>query len=932
MNAIRYVNPFSARHQALKDFNKLTGIQKATTIFVTTLISILTLMFATTPVFRALVGRFKAIDIKKPFVSPVTLPQRRVAEKTHKLMAELLSPFLPKVEEKNQTRDDGHQEIGDFNINTDDDLQADTDKNEDQSIDSTQKVENTNESDDQEVDLSDLSLIFNFEEDDINLFNQELMALKEDTQTTTDQKLGILKAVTTLNSSCHEATFGSESLTHTDDKIESALMDSITSLESIIDLESITTDSQNVSQTPPLTVGDKDLSKSIIVIDVDDSKESDEHKLDATTLQKLTSPNHIGAVFVETNSQTIKAPTDSWVAIGNVKELEERLCHSERKQEFKGSYNLVGQFYSLINASSEEIGDETVLTFDSDGKLCTQEECPDGMSPESTVGTFFQMIKETYGPVLGKRIINRYFRNSSARVTLTEVTYKDLKRAFIGAAANVRRSDLKKLFQQIHKDFKTNLPIRCGELLSDTMIDSIKQRDEFDELSSEQIAILKSAYSILPGKGGQFQSTLGLLFEGANIEESSTTFDPLAHDLVTLLDLGDIKLIDKQTMKHSLSEHIGKKIVYRELQRGMIIPLLNKSGEECQYYVNDHLEHKGDAVIANLITPVNQENHFSTSTAEKDIFLTFRGTHPDPAGKDAGASIHRDVDSSGVGRKDFNERSEEILQMLEYYLIHSDDTLISLNISGHSLGGCDTQRALLLISKKISESAPNSPWRKIKHIDVNTHNSPRLEDDTATEFVNVIKELDRMAEDEELDLGIDLTHIRIFDKDSEDFIQTLWYKLLGAEIRDSKIFKKKIIKVQFNQSLSAGGKHSAKAFMTTSASHTKTIIDDNTADDLLQKELCQRYYWKDDENTTGWEKLTQSFLWAVSYLHTSPVTLAQCVLYKGKFFAAILNITRFLFGTRSSPRAVVKGYLEGKQSSPKRKRLEHWQKDLTGIL
>ncbi len=82
MNTIRYVNPFSARHHALQDFSKLTVIQKLTTLFVTTIVSVLSLMFAMTPVFRALVGRFKPIDVKKP-VTPKTPAPQKTAKKTN---------------------------------------------------------------------------------------------------------------------------------------------------------------------------------------------------------------------------------------------------------------------------------------------------------------------------------------------------------------------------------------------------------------------------------------------------------------------------------------------------------------------------------------------------------------------------------------------------------------------------------------------------------------------------------------------------------------------------------------------------------------------------------------------------------------------------------------------------------------------------------
>ncbi|CDR33865.1 F-box/WD repeat-containing protein [Criblamydia sequanensis] len=59
---ISIVNPFSNRYQALEDFNKLTFLNKVTVIFVTTITSILSVLFCTALVFRSLVGRLKPLD------------------------------------------------------------------------------------------------------------------------------------------------------------------------------------------------------------------------------------------------------------------------------------------------------------------------------------------------------------------------------------------------------------------------------------------------------------------------------------------------------------------------------------------------------------------------------------------------------------------------------------------------------------------------------------------------------------------------------------------------------------------------------------------------------------------------------------------------------------------------------------------------------
>ncbi len=652
-----------------------------------------------------------------------------------------------------------------------------------------------------------------------------------------------------------------------------------------------------------------------VIIDVDDDATYIKNTpLDDSQILNLISPKHLTSPHkVEDVKSSITVSDsltlDGWVAA--LRNSDEVGTLDSRKNEFKGTYNLIGQFYQLISSLDDEPDEGTLVTFNENGVLCINTEKPTGLLPEA-IKHFEQMIKETYGIELGERILNRYFRDNSKHSNLKELTYKDIKKAFIGASANVKISDLKKLFNNIHDDFKGLLPLRCGELLSTSMIDSIKQTTQFEDLTSEQLNILRRAFTVLPNKEGKCRKTLKVFFEGKTVKQDPVHFDHYIHDVLLLKELNDIKLIDTNDVKLYLSQHIGKKLVYKELQKGMVIPLINEDKEPCQYHVYEHLEYKGDAVIANLITPINNGNRYTTSSDEADIFLTFRGTGSSPSVKAAGASIERDVDDSGVGKTDFHKRAQEILNMVESYLIEANGP-ITLNLSGHSLAACDTQRALLLISKKITDSQPDCIWRKVKHIVAHTHNSPRLEDKAATEFVKVITKLDTMVSSKDLELDIDLTHVRIFDKNSEDLVQTLWYKLLGANIRESSIFKKRVVKLQFNEELGLLGKHSAKGFMTSSLPYTKTIITDKTENDLLQKVLCERYYWCDDKNMSNIDKMLQNIKWYGSYLHTTPVTILQAVLYRTGVFGGILKkLPRAFSKTRSNNELVKLGWLDGK--------------------
>jgi hypothetical protein len=1021
MSAIRYVNPFSGHHHAVHDFKKLSVIKKLTTLFVTTIVSVLTLMLVTTPVFRALVGRFKPIDVKEPAKasdpkskktagkinsnkkvktilvtdkakpkdsSQVTtyvpgdtglsdrilkiVPQEppKQTDLTQKKTADVvdsiidLENFVTVPPSPASSKIDLPQVIPTIPEEIDpttNDLQivAVGSQNKIVGLTTTGEIELKNENfkitvNHQVVDIVANGVVTLKEyvhpqtnrfccimkiQGDILFPNNPHTKIPVDTVFLIDpqqikspesfQKVmlkgltgnvenNLLKASPNQNQQLLQGTASPGILEELDAFIDQLQLEPLHSvpkdidgnLESSVDLSSSILGIQGIPQSfdidPEIQLFQETINSPIQTIDNAQVKKMQEAKHITQPAPDFKNPIHsivLTQSLIEFGLKIIARNPDV--------EPKVRLCLSYRDEKFKGSYNLIGQFYQLIKGSKGKLPSDALLTINDEGVLCVEQDELDGSIPPS-VNLFIQMLKETYGIDLANRIVNRYFKDDNAHLTLKELTLETVKKAFVGAAVNASIEDMKKLFKDIHDDFKGILPMRCGELLSQEMIQTIKQTNDFDKLSAEQLLILRSAFTLIPDQDGNYQSTLYSIRNDQN-EQSALNFDHFQHDVELLHLFPETLNLQVDDIKLSLSEHIAKGLVYQELQQGMMIPLLNEESQTSMHYVHGHLEHKGDAVIAELITPVNGNNRYSTTTDASDVFLAFRGTSPNPSGKASGASLARDLDSTGVGKSAFKARELEIIEMVEAYLT-SDGCAdqITLNISGHSLAACDTQRALLLISKKVAESSDDSPWRKIRDIVVHTHNSPRLDNATAQEFVDVIKQIEEKVEKKELQLNIDITHVRIFDQKGEDMIQTLWYQLLGAHIKESSILNKRIVNMEFDDpDLGMLGRHGAIGCKKNSLSHTKSIIDDDTPDDLLQKELCQRYYWDDSEDKSAMQAAWQIVSWYASVPWHTAVAGAHTVIDYGVAGNCLKRIPRLFSKTRSSSNLIQKGYREG---------------------
>lgn len=90
---ISSLNPFSAKHHALENFNKLNLLSKLTVLFVTTLASAATAFICTSLVFRLLVGRLKPLD------ASLSTPQNDKAKKTREAAMPILEKNILPLDE-----------------------------------------------------------------------------------------------------------------------------------------------------------------------------------------------------------------------------------------------------------------------------------------------------------------------------------------------------------------------------------------------------------------------------------------------------------------------------------------------------------------------------------------------------------------------------------------------------------------------------------------------------------------------------------------------------------------------------------------------------------------------------------------------------------------------------------------------------------------
>jgi len=504
--------------------------------------------------------------------------------------------------------------------------------------------------------------------------------------------------------------------------------------------------------------------------------------------------------------------------------------------------NLLAYFWQL----SDDIGDETPITFDQGliKPIDKVESAPKDVTP---LQSFLYFVSETYGVGIMERLSLRFRKKWEQQLTLA-----DVKKALVWIAGNVTVADLQNLCESIQGDEE----VRCCENLKTFQpdaYDSIKKAGSFKELTPKQIGQLLSVFKTLPTQEG-VKETLEVLY-GDNLEDvlkkENDYFN--AHDIKMVQTFNQWDKLDMDHYILAVSEYLGKTLAYLELKQGMVVRIPGSKNEATFYQVHGSLKPKKDGVIAHLITPIDEQQ-------QGVIHLIFRGTSPTGQSLDSGASILRDTSWKGIGRITYEKREEEVVDMVRKYLENTDEKDVVLKISGHSLGGCDTQRAGVSILKAISNSPSDSPWRKIRKLDLIAHNAPRANKGLNTGLKEALAKIEA---DKTIRLKIEQQYVRFFDEKYEDIVQKAGDTLLGGGLdgKYASFYHRLVANITLPGNKGIEGRHGTRVFnrvLYPEGKYEMKILDDcNEEDqDAIEKILTRNYYWNKEMDASllshGW--------------------------------------------------------------------------------
>ncbi|MCL6756016.1 MAG: hypothetical protein M3A24_02475 [Candidatus Rhabdochlamydia oedothoracis] len=173
---------------------------------------------------------------------------------------------------------------------------------------------------------------------------------------------------------------------------------------------------------------------------------------------------------------------------------------------------------------------------------------------------------------------------------------------------------------------------------------------------------------------------------------------------------------DLKLLPFAISEQLARIVAYAQpdaICKNMVIPIpIFTDKQDIVYYqLNNHINQKG--LHCYLFTPLK---------GDFPAQLVFRGT-------DDVESLSRDIlDPNGIGKTVFDECKNQIAAMVEAYFKTTKSP--ALEITGHSLGGLDAQRAMILCLERFNQENNNGPFSLLSRINCFTFCSPKLDLDT----------------------------------------------------------------------------------------------------------------------------------------------------------------------------------------------------------
>ncbi|MCP5504301.1 MAG: hypothetical protein H7A41_04020 [Chlamydiales bacterium] len=197
------------------------------------------------------------------------------------------------------------------------------------------------------------------------------------------------------------------------------------------------------------------------------------------------------------------------------------------------------------------------------------------------------------------------------------------------------------------------------------------------------------------------------------IDREATIYTHYSHKLKHLQEKGDRT---RPEFFYAAPELLARSIPYanpRSVFDGAIIPVFNQElGREVFYTLKGQIHDNG--LHAYLFVPIEKGENLSAQ-------LLFRGTN-------GYASVGRDIDSKGIGKRVFAANAHKIEHLIK------KANVSKIEVVGHSLGAADAQRAVALFV---------DPLRKFdfKEISLFAFCAPRLEIETVNQWKADLKTL-----------------------------------------------------------------------------------------------------------------------------------------------------------------------------------------------
>jgi hypothetical protein len=920
MEIISIVNPFSSKYHTTDTFKELRTTQKLVTIFVSIIASLFSLCLATTPTFRALVIHYKKINgqdslpptaQKTDNVSgqhfPNTSPDTNAGAAAAAAAAALLKQAA--FQQKIRHCSDNFLNILPNEI-------------------TAQTLAELAPSTENEYLRSNLVLT-----NSLCLKANQKIVLKlddskpDETEIQLDGEITISRIIfkgklTDIIQTSGKITIGTNEyyldLGILTDPIENFDIKGVCNAikEAAKDQINETISYRNVGKTPYYGKGDdtflKELENALIALKPEEPKKPEED--DTSTAPPTIDPSLLG----------------SWFTILNPVDEVKKACGFTTERSLN-IINCLNEFF--LTNKPKDILDTDFISF-ANGKICSSQTVPTASESENACLAFTTLLQKTYGKKLFDILDKRYKLHE-----LKELRWKTVKECLVGIAANVSHEHLLDLYNELKRDPQTLADPAIGEMNCKLKGKHkiLKTKTAFNKLSNKQLEKLLNAFRTIHVEGKQTE-ILEALYEGTPPTPGFGAYNPFEFDAALLKELvsnkhlklenlselkfskpGSAKIITNplENLPLANTEQLSKCVVYQDVREGMIVPILGESDrierlyrvvatdkfvEDAQLSTDPSAKEKikNEGLVFNLLAPINKSQNTHKDGSSTNVYLTFRGTEVTPSAKGSGASLARDADWSGVGKRVYKAHEARILSSLKDFLEKTEDTNITLTLSGHSLGAVDTARALVSICKELEGSTADSTsvWRKIKKIIVDTRNPPRPEPELNEELRNALRSIEERNHtcraDLKIDLEIDYTNVRFHDNTYEDFVQKAGDILLGADLgadevpqipnnkekqpylfKKSKIFKCRTIEVKINRDIGkldsihglsyALWRHTKGAIMFRNdlidlerpllvkgePSFTAELVDNEHAPQKLQQILANRWYWNAEEQSKG---------------------------------------------------------------------------------